>query len=196
MQLDELEGGKAVLTRMLQAYGFSMQKELGDLYGLSSGTISTWVRRDYFPGDVVVACALDTGVSLRWLATGKGNMQDSALSGAAASGDIRQLKKLRLRGGALEEEGVWSVDPSLLDDSLTQPAYVVKGHHSWIIDMGSTHPGNGRWLLDIDGDLDVYDVARIPGNRLSVTRQESHFECGVDEVTALGQVFITLDRNL
>ncbi|MGG5218723.1 MULTISPECIES: phage repressor protein CI [Rahnella] len=196
MQLDELEGGKAVLTRMLQAYGFSMQKELGDLYGLSSGTISTWVRRDYFPGDVVVACALDTGVSLRWLATGKGNMQDSALSGAAASGDIRQLKKLRLRGGALEEEGVWSVDPSLLDDSLTQPAYVVKGHHSWIIDLGSTHPGNGRWLLDIDGDLDVYDVARIPGNRLSVTRQESHFECGVDEVTALGQVFITLDRNL
>ncbi len=196
MQLDELEGGKAVLTRMLQAYGFSMQKELGDLYGLSSGTISTWVRRDYFPGDVVVACALDTGVSLRWLATGKGNMQDSALSGAAASGDIRQLKKLRLRGGALEEEGVWSVDPSLLDDSLTQPAYVVKGNHSWIIDLGSTHPGNGRWLLDIDGDLDVYDVARIPGNRLSVTRQESHFECGVDEVTALGQVFITLDRNL
>ncbi|MDH2898783.1 helix-turn-helix domain-containing protein [Rahnella variigena] len=196
MQLDELEGGKAVLTRMLQAYGFSMQKELGDLYGLSSGTISTWVRRDYFPGDVVVACALDTGVSLRWLATGKGNMQDSALSGAAASGDIRQLKKLRLRGGALEEEGVWSVDPSLLDDSLTQPAYVVKGHHSWIIDLGSTHPGNGRWLLDIDGDLDVYDVARIPGNRLRVTRQESHFECGVDEVTALGQVFITLDRNL
>ncbi|WP_134706326.1 helix-turn-helix domain-containing protein [Rahnella sp. CJA17(1/100)] len=196
MQLDELEGGKAVLTRMLQAYGFSMQKELGDLYGLSSGTISTWVRRDYFPGDVVVACALDTGVSLRWLATGKGAMQDASSSAAVALGEIRQLKKLRLRGGELEEEGLWTVDPSLLDDSLAQPAYIVKGNHSWIIDLGSTHPGNGRWLLDIDGDLDVYDVARIPGNRLSVTRQESHFECGVDEVTALGQVFITLDRNL
>ncbi|AEX50678.1 CI family repressor [Rahnella aquatilis CIP 78.65 = ATCC 33071] len=196
MQLDELEGGKAVLTRMLQAYGFSMQKELGDLYGLSSGTISTWVRRDYFPGDVVVACALDTGVSLRWLATGKGSMQDASSSAAMASGETRQLKKLRLRGGALEEEGLWAVDPSLLDDSLAQPAYIVKGNHSWIIDLGSTHPGNGRWLLDIDGDLDVYDVARIPGNRLQVSRQESHFECGVDEVTALGQVFITLDRNL
>lgn len=196
MQLDELEGGKAVLMRMLQAYGFSMQKELGDLYGLSSGTISTWVRRDYFPGDVVVACALDTGVSLRWLATGKGSMQDASSSAAMASGETRQLKKLRLRGGALEEEGLWAVDPSLLDDSLAQPAYIVKGNHSWIIDLGSTHPGNGRWLLDIDGDLDVYDVARIPGNRLQVSRQESHFECSVDEVTALGQVFITLDRNL
>lgn len=71
----------------------------------------------------------------------------------------------------------------------------MKGNHSWIIDLGSTHPGNGRWLLDIDGDLDVYDVARIPGNRLSVTSGKP-FECGVDEVTALVQVFITLDRNL
>lgn len=196
MQLDELEGGKAVLTRMLQAYGFSMQKELGDLYGLSSGTISTWVRRDYFPGDVVVACALDTGVSLRWLATGKGNMQDAPSAGSSASASVLQLKKLRLRGGALEEEGVWVADPSLLDDSLAEPAYIVKGNHSWIIDLGSTIPGNGRWLLNIDGDVDVYDVARIPGNRIKVTRQDSHFECGVEEVTALGQVFITLDRNL
>ncbi|QLK62517.1 CI repressor [Enterobacteriaceae bacterium Kacie_13] len=196
MQLDELEGGKAVLTRMLQAYGFSMQKELGDLYGLSSGTISTWVRRDYFPGDVVVACALDTGVSLRWLATGKGSMQDTASSVAPASDGIRQLKKLRLRGGTLEDEGAWVVDPSLLDGSLAEPAYVVKGNHSWIIDLGSTYPGNGRWLLDIDGDVDVYDVARIPGNRLKVTRRDSHFECSVDDVSALGQVFMTLDRNL
>lgn len=196
MQLDELEGGKAVLTRMLQAYGFSMQKELGDLYGLSSGTISTWVRRDYFPGDVVVACALDTGVSLRWLATGKGNMQDAPSAGSSASASVLQLEKLRLRGGALEEEGVWVADPSLLDDSLAEPAYIVKGNHSWIIDLGSTIPGNGRWLLNIDGDVDVYDVARIPGNRIKVTRQDSHFECGVEEVTALGQVFITLDRNL
>lgn len=196
MQLDELEGGKAVLTRMLQAYGFSMQKELGDLYGLSSGTISTWVRRDYFPGDVVVACALDTGVSLRWLATGKGSMQDAVSSGLIPNEDIRQLKKLRLRGGALEEEGVWVVDPSLLDGSLAEPTYVVKGNRSWIIDLGSTLPGNGRWLLDIDGDIDVYEVARIPGNKLRVTRQESNFECSVDEVSAIGQVFITLDRNL
>jgi lambda repressor-like predicted transcriptional regulator len=80
MRLDELEGGKAVLGRMLQAYGFSMQKELGDRFGLSSGTISTWVRRNYFPGDVVVVCALDTGVSLRWLATGQGAMHDNQLA--------------------------------------------------------------------------------------------------------------------
>src|SRR5476649_3077089 len=196
MRLDELEGGKAVLGRMLQAYGFSMQKELGDMFGLSSGTISTWVRRNYFPGDVVVVCALDTGVSLRWLATGQGAMHDNQLAQRVDVEKTSELAKLRLRGGALEEEGGWAVDASLLDASLAKPAYIVKGHHSWIIDLGSVNIGNGRWLLDIDGDVDVYDVARIPGNRLKVARQDSHFECSVDDVSALGQVFMTLDRNL
>ncbi|WP_234405960.1 helix-turn-helix transcriptional regulator [Pectobacterium brasiliense] len=47
----------------MDAYGFTLEKQLCDLLGISSGTVSKWVRRDYFPGDVVVICALDTGVS-------------------------------------------------------------------------------------------------------------------------------------
>lgn len=196
MQLDELEGGKAVLTRMLQAYGFTMQKELGDLHGLSSGTISTWIRRDYFPGDVVIACALDTGVSLRWLATGQGQMHDATAEKAAEHEQPLKLKKLRLRGGVMEEAGVWLADRTLLDVSLKNPACVTRGAYSWVIDLGSTRLGNGRWLLDIDGDVDVYDIARLPGNRLKITSQALTFECGVEEVTALGQVCITLEPNL
>lgn len=195
MQLSELEGGKAVLTRMLQAHGFSMQKELGDLYGIPSGTMSTWVRRNNFPGDIVVACALDTGVSLRWLATGKGSMGEQSGECGSEAENINQIKKMRLRGGALDEEGLWSVDSSLLDASLQKPAYIVKGNYSWIIDLGSANIGNGRWLLDIDGDTDVYDVARIPGNRLKISSQATTFDCHVDEIRALGQVYITLDRN-
>lgn len=66
-------GGKAVLQRILQAYGFKTQKELSDLLGIPTGTISTWIRRDFFPGDVVITCALDTGVPLSWLAIEKDN---------------------------------------------------------------------------------------------------------------------------
>lgn len=196
MQLDELEGGKAVLTRMLQAYGFTMQKELGDLHGLSSGTISTWIRRGYFPGDVVIACALDTGVSLRWLATGQGQMHDGTAEKAAEHEQPLKLKKLRLQGGVMEEAGIWLADRTLLDVSLKNPACVTRGVYSWVIDLGSTRLGNGRWLLDIDGDVDVYDIARLPGNRLKITSQALTFECGVEEVTALGQVCITLEPNL
>ncbi|MDZ7278196.1 helix-turn-helix domain containing protein [Pantoea eucrina] len=65
-------GGKPVLQRIMDAYGFTFQKQLCELLSISSGTVSTRGRRNYFPGDIVVTCALDTGVPLQWLAIGKG----------------------------------------------------------------------------------------------------------------------------
>ena len=122
MKLDELEGGKAVLQRMLDAYGFTMQKQLGDMHELSSGTISTWVRRDYFPGDVVVACALDTGVSLRWLATGKGSKFDADHTQSR----MKTLTRFDILAGNLIENDKWIVDASLLSDTITSPKYISK----------------------------------------------------------------------
>ncbi|WP_346420835.1 helix-turn-helix domain-containing protein [Pantoea rwandensis] len=99
-------GGKAVLRRIMDAYGFTLQKQLCELLGISSGTVSTWVRRNYFPGDVVVACALDTGVSLQWLATGKGstrneNQQDSR---------NYSIPHKNLTAGILQDAGCWNIN--------------------------------------------------------------------------------------
>ncbi|WP_395490772.1 helix-turn-helix domain-containing protein [Cedecea davisae] len=55
-------GGRPVLRRIFDAYGFTNQKQLCDLLGISSGTVSTWIRREFFLGDVVITCALDTGI--------------------------------------------------------------------------------------------------------------------------------------
>ncbi|MBN3207502.1 hypothetical protein H5A35_08750 [Pectobacterium brasiliense] len=52
---------------------------------------------------------------------------------------------------------------------------------------------NGRWLLDIDGDVDVYDVARIPGNRIQVSGNATKFECSIDDVKGVG--LITIERT-
>jgi hypothetical protein len=190
MKLDELEGGKAVLQRMLDAYGFTLQKQLGDLHELSSGTISTWIRRDYFPGDVVVACALDTGVSLRWLATGKGNKYDTDSS----KGRMQTLTRFDISAGNLIENDKWVVDKALLTEAITSPNYICKGLDSWIVDFDSTSISNGRWLLSIDGDHDIYDVARIPGNKIKVSNSGADFQCAVDEVNCVGQVHVTLSK--
>ena len=190
MKLDELEGGKAVLQRMLDAYGFTLQKQLGDLHELSSGTISTWIRRDYFPGDVVVACALDTGVSLRWLATGKGNKYDTD----STKGRMKTLTRFDISAGNLIENDKWVVDKTLLPEAITSPNYVCRGQDSWIVDFASTNISNGRWLLSIDGDHDIYDVARIPGNKIKVSNLGTDFQCAIDEVNCIGLVHVTLSK--
>ncbi|WP_413741080.1 helix-turn-helix domain-containing protein [Sodalis sp. RH15] len=183
-------GGKAVLRRILDAYGFDTQKELGDLLNISSGTISTWVRRNFFPGDVVIACALDTGVSLEWLSTGSGAMQDLPAGVKNSVPGAITLECLQLVAGKLEPQGQCIVDNRFLPKDISQDSlrYIYSGSRAWLISFDSFELSNGTWLLDIDGTLDVYSVSRRPGNRLRVSGKDGEFECSVDEVKARGVV--------
>lgn len=52
----KFQGGESAVQRLMQAYGFTMKKQLGDHLGAGTGTISTWVKRDYFPGEAIVRC--------------------------------------------------------------------------------------------------------------------------------------------
>lgn len=188
-------GGKSVLRRILEAYGFSLQKELGDLLGISSGTMSTWVRRNYFPGDIVVTCALDTGVSLQWLATGQGEMHGATSATMVAPGTVRALPKYQLIAGKLIDGGKWLADPALIPANVAQPAYVDGGRIAWLVDLSVTHIANGRWLIDIDGNLDIYDIARLPGNQVQVSGGSTDFQCSTDALKALGMVWLTLTQQ-
>ncbi|MFS3591870.1 phage repressor protein CI [Klebsiella pneumoniae] len=184
-------GGKPVLRRILDAYGFSMQKELGDLLGISSGTISTWVRRDFFPGDVVVTCALDTGVSLEWLATGKGQMRvarESVISGLS-------IKKSRLESGELKDAGTWHPDPSMIPPNSEKLIFVEGVGASWLVDCSATNISNGRWLIDIDGALDIFDVIRLPGGKVRLSNKPAEFECNITDITPAGSVVFTLEKH-
>ena len=185
-------GGKTVLRRILDAYGFNMQKELGDLLGISSGTISTWVRRDFFPGDVVVTCALDTGVSLEWLATGKGQMRDSKETLATEL----SIKKSRLESGALKDAGYWHPDPSMIPPNTNDLLFVDGVNTSWLVDCSASNIANGRWLISIDGALDIFDVIRLPGGKVRLSNKSAEFECSLTDIKSVGVVVITLEKHI
>lgn len=198
MRLEELDGGKGVLQRMLDAYGFTMQKQLGEMHGLSSGTISTWVRRDYFPGDVVVACALDTGVSLHWLATGKGNKHETAsVNSNPDLGKIMRIPSHLLSSGKLTQQDDWIADKTIIPEDALKPCYLKGNNASWLVDLEKNEVSNGRWLLIIDGYHDIYDVSRIPNNRIQVHLYGSNtqFECSSNEIDCVGKVILTINKN-
>ncbi|WP_254302880.1 helix-turn-helix domain-containing protein [Rahnella sp. BCC 1045] len=182
-------GGKAVLKRVMNAYGFATQKELSEYLGISTGTISTWVRREYFPGDVVIACALDTGVSLGWLATGEMNTKSQE---EHVTSEIPTICKKILLAGKLDDDGFCYIDNCFVPEgvNLERLNYVRSGKSAWLIEMDVSYLSNGLWLLDIDGTLDVYSVSKRPGNKLRITGHDGEFECLVDEVTAKGLVVL------
>ncbi|PIF21778.1 phage repressor protein CI [Candidatus Pantoea floridensis] len=189
-------GGRPVLRRILDAYGFSMQKQLCELLDISSGTVSTWVRRNYFPGDVVVTCALDTGVSLEWLATGKSKPFRNDSNILSEHSLIRKIPKRKLSAGKLTDDGFYYFDKYFLSNEIIDPVFIESASKSWFVDLGRKNISNGRWVIDIDGDLDVYDIARVPGNKINIVGKSSNFECNVSEVTPLGVVVQTLENNI
>ncbi len=186
----QASGGKAVLRRMLDAYGFRTQKELGDFLNISTATISTWVRREYFPGDAVVACALDTGVSLLWLATGQGNPGNP--DAVSYKPSFTTLERLLIASGDLIGAGEWICDPSFVPVGTLKLCFVERAGEAWLIDFGINTLGNGIWLLSIDGVHDIYSVSRIPGNKIKVSSIRSSFECSVDDVECVGEVKKTI----
>lgn len=189
-------GGKPVLQRILEAYGFKTQKELSEYLGISTGTISTWVRREFFPGDVVIACALETGVSLEWLAIGKRNSTEIRVDISSEKDQFRKIEKKKLSAGKLVDDGFCYFDNSFLSKDVISPVFVASASKSWLVDFGRKNISNGRWVIDIDGNFDVYDVARIPGNKINIVGKTSTFDCSVEEVAPLGVVVQTIENNI
>lgn len=107
-----------------------------------------------------------------------------------------QVPKYSIHTGQMVESGTWFCDESLIDPNVTEPVMTEKSGQRWLIDLDAKNIGNGRWLIDVDGTCDVYDIARMPGNKLTVKSKAAQFECLDDEIICVGRVFLTLSKSI
>ncbi|WP_213191358.1 phage repressor protein CI [Klebsiella aerogenes] len=196
MEAMQSSGGKEILQRIMQAYGFTMQKELGDHLDIPSGTMSAWVRREHFPGDVVIVCALDTGASLYWLATGNGGLYESNVTLPTEQMALATIRKYRLENGELKKTGNWLADPSMIPDNHDGLMFVEGMGKSWLVDISAKNIANGRWLISIDGAMDVFNVIRLPGNKVRLSNGSAEFECNLSDITPSGTVIFTIEKHI
>lgn len=138
-----------------------------------------------------MTCALDTGASLRWLATGKGSQS----SNCEKENDGEDIPHKNLEAGVLEDAGTWKGDLSFIQHLRNDPVFITSNTGAWIIDLNITGISNGWWLLGIDDKYDVYDIALLPGRRISLTAKGNSFTCGLEEVNAAGKVVLTMDYD-
>ncbi|CAI0795754.1 Bacteriophage CI repressor helix-turn-helix domain [Serratia liquefaciens] len=179
----KFDGGKAVIQRILQAYGFSTQKQLHDHLGVGNGTVSTWIKRNYFPGEVVIRCALETGKDLSWLATGKNTLSD--LTQSLSSDELVTIKCMSLRLGRLSIRKDMLADKSLFFLMPNNPLIVQSEDTSWLIESDAEGISEGKWLIEKREVSSISDIKLLPKNKLMV----DNFEWPQDEVKFLGKVF-------
>lgn len=192
-------GGRDAINRLMKAYNFSSRQQLCDHLSVSKSTMANRYLRDSFPAEWVIQCALETGISLLWLATGQGDMFaseecDKPLK-TENSVTVRPLSKIvapsikhaELKNGELQSEDEILLDSRLLDSESVNSLFVKTATDSFIVDTSVKQVSNGYWLVDIDGVKSIVKVARIPGNKIVVHQDESSFECSVDDIEVVGR---------
>lgn len=172
-------GGKAAIERLVEAYGFSTRQALADHLNVSKSTLANRYLRDTFPGDWIIRCSLETGVSLAWLATGQGyKSKDNSTT---------SLTALKLTDGELLDSGFIAFDKSFIPNNLRKPMSVIDNMRTFIIDMDFNEITDGEWLVEIEGKKSIRHLTRIPIGKVKVASSESNFVCELNDIKVLAK---------
>lgn len=177
----DIKTSEAVM-RVMEAYGFFIKNDLCEHVGISPNTLSTWTKRNTFPAELIIRCALDTGVSLEWLTTGQGRIRDPLLS------DIVSLPSAVFIGGELKQSGSISFDKLFLPVEMSDPFVIRSDGKFYFLDKGITEITDGHWLVEIENKVSIRELAFIPVKKVRVIGGGVTFDCGVDEIKILSRV--------
>lgn len=200
-------GGRDAINRLIKAYNFSSRQQLCEHLEVSKSTMANRYLRDSFPAEWVIQCALETGASLLWLATGQGDMYACENEETNLKNEppvtVRPLskivapsiKRVELKNGELQASDEILLDSSLLDGDSSNALFVKTANNSFVVDTSVKQVSNGFWLVDMDGVKSIVKIARIPGNKIVVNQDDTSFECSVDDVEVVGRA-VKVIKNL
>ncbi|WP_230326832.1 MULTISPECIES: phage repressor protein CI [unclassified Serratia (in: enterobacteria)] len=182
------QGAKAAIERMVEAYGVKTKLALCDALGVTASALSNRQVRDSFPAEYVLKCALDTGASLRWLTYGQGEMFEQNVVTAPSA--LAVPSKILL-GRKLHDGETLLLDKAFLPTGIKSPLIVVDGEIQFIATQSYDEIYDGTWLVDIDGNVSVRDVIRIPGNKVNVSDKRNSFDCPINDLVVIAKIIIS-----
>ncbi|WP_454843503.1 phage repressor protein CI [Rahnella aceris] len=179
MELDK--GGRGAIERMVEAYGFTTRQALCDKLGVSKSTLATRYMRDSFPSDWVIQCALETGVSLKWLSFGTGPVYENAQN------DVVDIRRKKIINGQLVDASFLMFDKAFLPHTSDDLDIITDDKTTYfaISDFGDVE--DGLWALEIEGKISIREIIRIPVGKIRVMGGVS-FECSLDDIRVLRKI--------
>ncbi|MDA8491432.1 phage repressor protein CI [Kluyvera sp. Awk 3] len=181
IKINPNQGGKAAIERLVEAYGFTTRQALADHLEVSKSTLANRYMRDTFPADWIIQCALETGASLLWLASGNG---PKYLSDAVP---VAQLKHHTIIDGKLHDGGYLAFDQSLLPSELKNPIGISADGKTFIAETTYDDVSDGHWLIEIEGSVSLRYLTRVPNGKVKITSDTTDFICELEDITAIAK---------
>lgn len=184
MRIDSLGWSNVdVLDRICEAYGFSQKIQLANHFDIASSSLSNRYTRGAISYDFAAHCALETGANLRWLLTGEGE----AFVNNRESSDAKRIEGFTLSEEVLKSDKKLSIDAQFFTKPLTDGMAIRSEGKIYFVDKQASL-SDGLWLVDIEGAISIRELTKLPGRKLHVAGGKVPFECGIDDIKALGRV--------
>lgn len=182
------QDAKAAIERMVKAYGVKTKLALCEALGITASALANRQNRNAFPAEYVLKCALDTGASVRWLTYGHGEMYEHAVVSAPNALAVPSKKLLNRK---LHDGDTFLLDKAFLPDNIKSPIVIIDGSYQYIATVKYEDIYDGMWVVDIDGNISIRELVRMPGNRVNVFDKNHAFDCSIDEINILAKILIT-----
>lgn len=145
--------------------------------------------RDNFPADIVIRCALETGASLHWLATGTGATFDHL------SSDTIRIPAYKFDGNTLVNESSFIFDKAMLPEYAGEAVFITDGSAKYLIDKAPYQAGDGKFLIEYSGTQSIKELTLLPGNKLRIDWGKYPIDCELSDVQIIGKVIMTMVAN-
>lgn len=187
--MDLSRGGRAAIDRMIEAYGFTTKQALCDQLGISSSTLANRYLRDTFPADFVIQCALETGISLKWLTTGDGNKFDDLKA------DLLSIAKKKIIDGRIYDASFLMFDKAFIPQDMSSPVLIQDNNNSYFADEEFSEVVDGEWLLEIEGKASIKAIIRIPDNKVRIDYGKLTLDANINDIKFLARITAVLIKR-
>ena len=182
-------GGREVVHRLLDAYGFKTRQALCEQMGVSKSTMASRYSRDIFPADWVIQAVIETGVNIEWLALGKGVKYSNENHAA------KKIPSMKLENGALTDGELLYIDNELFPETLNDPHVLFIGNGRYVVDLARSDVVDGLWLVDIDGKFSLREIMRLPQQKIRISNESGRFDCHINDITLKGYVSLVMRKE-
>lgn len=190
IKINPNQGGKQAIERLVEAYGFTTRQALADHLDVSKSTLANRYMRDTFPADWIIQCALETGASLSWLATGVGVRFNNE------SIDTIFINNKKIINGLLFDDNHYVFDKALLPDDIKNPLAISYEEKIYLVDELVNGIADGEWLIEVEGRTSIRKLTLIPIKRVKISGSDTDFECALEDIKIIAKCRCVFNKKL
>lgn len=192
MTTERFSGGKEVIDRLQKAYGFAKRKDFGEHLGIPANTFSTWVKREFFPAELIVRCAIETGARLQYLAYGEEPIFDN-------SDDLKYFHTIKLESG---KSFIMENKPFLLPylpnldsrESYDKVFRIDEDNHTYFATSDYGNLVDGEYFVIVENSHLIRYITVLPAGKIRVDGGKFSFECELSDIDVVGKVILKMEK--